>query len=33
MTAARPNVLFVVLDTVRKDRLSVYGHDVGASWP
>jgi arylsulfatase A-like enzyme len=28
MTAsARPNVLFVVLDTVRKDRLTVYGHD------
>ena len=27
MTADRPNVLFVVLDTVRKDRLSVYGHD------
>jgi arylsulfatase A-like enzyme len=22
-----PNVLFVVLDTVRKDRLTVYGHD------
>ena len=26
-TSARPNVLFVVLDTVRKDRLTVYGHD------
>jgi arylsulfatase A-like enzyme len=25
--SARPNVLFVVLDTVRKDRLTVYGHD------
>jgi len=31
MTAARPNVLFVVLDTVRKDRLSVYGHDAPTS--
>ncbi len=27
MTADRPNVLFVVLDTVRKDHLSVYGYD------
>ncbi len=27
MPGDRPNVLFVVLDTVRKDRLSVYGHD------
>ncbi len=26
-TSARPNVLFVVLDTVRKDHLTVYGHD------
>ncbi|MEF8782330.1 MAG: sulfatase [Haloarculaceae archaeon] len=26
-TTDRPNVLFVVLDTVRKDRLTVYGHD------
>jgi len=31
MSAARPNVLFVVLDTVRKDRLSVYGHDEPTS--
>jgi arylsulfatase A-like enzyme len=27
MTRTGPNVLFVVLDTVRKDRLTVYGHD------
>jgi arylsulfatase A-like enzyme len=27
MTSHGPNVLFVVLDTVRKDRLSVYGYD------
>jgi len=27
MTDGRPSVLFVVLDTVRKDHLSVYGHD------
>ncbi|MFT4922074.1 MAG: arylsulfatase A-like enzyme [Haloarculaceae archaeon] len=27
MSPSRPNVLFVVLDTVRKDRLTVYGHD------
>jgi arylsulfatase A-like enzyme len=27
MTADRPNVLFVVLDTVRQDHLSVYGYD------
>lgn len=26
-TKARPNVLFVVWDTVRADRLSLYGHD------
>jgi arylsulfatase A-like enzyme len=26
-TSSGPNVLFVVLDTVRKDRLSVYGYD------
>jgi arylsulfatase A-like enzyme len=26
-TSDRPNVLFVVLDTVRKDRLGPYGHD------
>ncbi len=26
-SAPAPNVLFVVLDTVRKDHLSVYGHD------
>jgi arylsulfatase A-like enzyme len=26
-TSDRPNVLFVVLDTVRKDRLGLYGHD------
>jgi len=25
--SGRPNVLFVVLDTTRKDRLTVYGHD------
>jgi arylsulfatase A-like enzyme len=25
--AARPNVLFVVWDTVRSDRMSLYGHD------
>jgi arylsulfatase A-like enzyme len=30
-TSARPNVLFVVLDTVRKDRLTVYGHDEPTS--
>ena len=30
-TSDRPNVLFVVLDTVRKDRLSVYGHDEPTS--
>jgi len=27
MTRTGPNVLFVVLDTVRKDHLTVYGHD------
>jgi len=27
MTDSRPSVLFVVLDTVRKDHLSVYGYD------
>ena len=27
MDGDRPNVLFVVLDTVRKDHLTVYGHD------
>jgi arylsulfatase A-like enzyme len=27
MTRTGPNVLFAVLDTVRKDRLTVYGHD------
>ncbi len=31
MTAGSLNVLFVVLDTVRQDRLSVYGHDEPTS--
>ena len=26
-TAGSPNVLFIVLDTVRADHLSVYGYD------
>ena len=25
--ADKPNILFVVLDTMRRDRLSIYGHD------
>ena len=25
--AAKPNILFIVLDTMRRDRLSIYGHD------
>lgn len=24
---AKPNILFIVLDTMRRDRLSIYGHD------
>jgi arylsulfatase A-like enzyme len=30
-TQARPNVLWIVLDTVRADRLSLYGHDAPTS--
>lgn len=26
MTLARPNILFIVLDTLRRDRLGIYGH-------
>lgn len=29
--ASSPNILFIVLDTQRRDRLSLYGHDVDTS--
>jgi arylsulfatase A-like enzyme len=31
MAASRPNILFIVLDTQRRDRLSLYGHRVDTS--
>ncbi|MEO0597604.1 MAG: sulfatase, partial [Chloroflexota bacterium] len=31
MTSAQPNILFIVLDTQRRDRLSLYGHDADTS--
>lgn len=31
MTVARPNILFIILDTQRRDRLSLYGHHVDTS--
>ncbi|MCA9908931.1 MAG: sulfatase-like hydrolase/transferase, partial [Anaerolineae bacterium] len=27
MTLTRPNILFIVLDTLRRDRLGIYGHN------
>ncbi|MCA0457367.1 MAG: sulfatase [Chloroflexi bacterium] len=29
--AVQPNILFIVLDTMRRDRLSIYGHDRDTS--
>ncbi|MCA9909423.1 MAG: sulfatase-like hydrolase/transferase, partial [Anaerolineae bacterium] len=31
MTPTRPNILFIVLDTLRRDRLGSYGHKLPTS--
>lgn len=31
MTPTKPNILFIVLDTLRRDRLSIYGHGRNTS--
>ena len=31
MASSQPNILFIVLDTQRRDRLSLYGYDKDTS--